>query len=232
MMLHQLAKAVSIATIVGLYLTAIFNIGYFYVIGYHFIGVIDISNVVYTFGLIVLFLIIFLTLVGLLVAGCVALYEQSLFWSQTARKVLGSLLALVLLALLVLLLWLIAPEMYPAEAHVSATGLISPLVGIALGIAAYVKWKKDGSSFPDWRLIWASFILVSIGMIVIGGLIAKQQVSSDVVQYDIISKTGTFSDVRIVRSSSSGFIFSQLGRVMFVPMGEVRLVSATGSELK
>src|ERR1700730_1492465 len=232
MMLDQLAKAVSIATIVGLYLTAIFNIGYFYVIGYHFIGVIDISNVVYTFGLIVLFLIIFLTLVGLLVAGCVALYEQSLFWSQTARKVLGSLLALVLLALLVLLLWLIAPEMYPAEAHVSATGLISPLVGIALGIAAYVKWKKDGSSFPDWRLIWASFILVSIGMIVIGGLIAKQQVSSDVVQYDIISKTGTFSDVRIVRSSSSGFIFSQLGRVMFVPMGAVRLGSATGGELK
>jgi hypothetical protein len=46
MMLDQLAKAVSIATIVGLYLTAIFNIGYFYVIGYHFIGVIDISNVV------------------------------------------------------------------------------------------------------------------------------------------------------------------------------------------
>jgi hypothetical protein len=69
-------------------------------------------------------------------------------------------------------------------------------------------------------------------MIIVGGLIAKRQVSSNDVHYDIISKTGTFSDVRMVRSSSSGFIFSQLGRVMFVPMGEVRLVSATGSELK
>jgi hypothetical protein len=231
MMLDQLAKAVSIATIVGLYLTAIFNIGYFYVIGYHFIGVIDISNVVYTFGLILIFLILFLMLVGLLVAGGIAVYEHSLLWSQKVRQVLGALLALVVLAALALFLRLIGLPMNP-EANVSVTGLIFPLVGIALGVAAYVKWKKDGSSFPDWRLIFASFILISVGMIVVGGLIAKQQVSSNDVHYDIISKTGTFSDVRIVRSSSSGFIFSQLGRVMFVPMGEVRLVSATGSELK
>jgi hypothetical protein len=170
-------------------------------------------------------------LVGLLVAGGIAVYEHSLLWSQKVRQVLGALLALVVLAVLVLFLRLIGLPMNP-EANVSVTGLIFPLVGIALGVAAYVKWKTDGSSFPDWRLIFASFILISVGMIVVGGLIAKQQVSSDDVHYDIISKTGTFSDVRIVRSSSSGFIFSQLGRVMFVPMGEVRLVSATGSELK
>jgi hypothetical protein len=231
MMLDRLAKAVSTVTIVGLYLTAVFNIGYFYNIGYHFIGVIDVSNVVYTFGLVVLFLILFLIVVGALIAGGIAVYEQTLLWSQKVRQVLGVLLALVVLVVVVVFLLLIIPERN-TEANLSATTLILPLGGLAVGVVAYLKWKKDGSSFPDWRLTFASFILISAGMIAVGGLIAKLQVSSDEVHYDIVSKTNTFSDVRILRSSSSGIIFSQLGRVMFVPMGELRLISATGSELK
>jgi len=89
-------------------------------------------------------------------SGRIAVYEHSLLWSQKVRQVLGALLALVVLAVLVLFLRLIGLPMNP-EANVSVTGLIFPLVGIALGVAAYVKWKTDGSFFSrlaaDFRIV-------------------------------------------------------------------------------
>src|SRR6185295_8989176 len=51
-MLDTVTKIFSIVTLGVLCLMALFNIGYFYIVGFHFIGVTDISNVVYSFGLI------------------------------------------------------------------------------------------------------------------------------------------------------------------------------------
>jgi hypothetical protein len=39
-MFDNLTKVASVATLAVLYLTALFNVGYFYAIGFHFIGVI------------------------------------------------------------------------------------------------------------------------------------------------------------------------------------------------
>ena len=59
-MFDNLTKVASFATLAVLVLTALFNVGYFYEIGFHFIGVIDISNVVYAFGLVLVLALVFL----------------------------------------------------------------------------------------------------------------------------------------------------------------------------
>ncbi|WP_154073301.1 hypothetical protein [Bradyrhizobium erythrophlei] len=225
-MLDKITKIVSIGTVVGLYLTALFNIGYFYVVGYHFIGLVDISNVAYTFGLVVFFLLVFLLLTGFVSILAEQLYKVILLLSEKVRKILAAILAVIMLTgvPLGLYFWVLA-----VPGHF-ASGLIIPLAGIAAGAIAYVQWKKG--TVPDWKLVGVSIVFISFGTIVVGGLISKFQIASVEVHYDIITKTGSFSDVRLVRSSSAGIIFSQLGRVMFVPMGEVRFLSATGSEMR
>jgi hypothetical protein len=49
-MLDKLAKYVPHISILSFILVAIFNIGFFYKVGIHFLGVIDINNLVYPLG--------------------------------------------------------------------------------------------------------------------------------------------------------------------------------------
>jgi hypothetical protein len=51
-MLDDVAKYLPAISIFVLVLGAIFNIGFFYEVGFQFIGVVDINNLVYPFGFI------------------------------------------------------------------------------------------------------------------------------------------------------------------------------------
>jgi hypothetical protein len=57
-MLERLMKYWPIITVSAVTIVSVFNIGYFTIIGMHFLGVMDISNIVYAVGLVFGLLII------------------------------------------------------------------------------------------------------------------------------------------------------------------------------
>jgi|ERR1700733_12428852 hypothetical protein len=96
-MLDTVTKIFSIVTLAVLYLMALFNIGYFYVVGFHFIGVTDISNIVYSFGVVFLFAILFVFF-GIfiwLITGAIAD-----LWPKFPKKVQGACALIVICILL------------------------------------------------------------------------------------------------------------------------------------
>jgi hypothetical protein len=217
-MLDSLTQFFSIATIAALYLIALFNIGYFYVIGYHFIGVIDISNIVYTLGLVVAFVLLF-ALIGTLIAvlfGLLAEVPIPLILKQLAKFV--SLIGLV--ALLTYVLYAMKNREF-----LKFASLALPAIGAALAWFAYANWNI-GKKYEVFGSIGASFVLVSVGFIALGISICEQQLESPD-HYDLLTKSGGIPDVAILRSSSAGFIFAEHGKILFIPSSEVRLVSST-----
>src|SRR5262245_57319689 len=64
-MLERLTKALPLISLGAFTIFSIFNVGYFWHIGLHFIGVVDISNLVYSFGLALVALVVFSQLAGL-----------------------------------------------------------------------------------------------------------------------------------------------------------------------
>jgi hypothetical protein len=220
--LDKAAKYLSILTLAVLYLTSLFNIGYFYFVGIHFNGVVDISNIVYTFALIFMFLIIFLSLGSLFAflfrqIGDLGIPLNSL----PASLIIAAGFVLIVMALIAFaFLATQKPKGYPA--------VLFLFVGTILGIAAYKQWNK--TNVVEFGMIGGSIVFTSFGVLVVGAAIAQQQRDNPLVHYDVITKSGSFNDVRIMRSSSSGVIFAQGGRMTFVPSGEIRLIAATGTE--
>jgi hypothetical protein len=221
-MLDRTAKYLSILTFAVLYLTALFNIGYFNFVGIHFIGVIDISNIVYSFALIVLFLILFLTVVSMFAFLFALTADTFPSIPVSWRNPIGpALLAVALIAVLFL------SQEGPSRVNYSAVSF--PIFGAMLAILAYKLWMNN-------NIVWlvaavsGSFLLTSFGVLLVGVAIAKYQMNSQFVHYDILTKSGSFIDVRIMRSSSNGVIFSQNGKMTFIPSGEIRLIAATGTD--
>jgi hypothetical protein len=221
-MIDKAVKYLSMLSFAVLYLTALFNIGYFLFVGIHFIGVIDVSNIVYTFALIFMFLIIFLMLGSLLefLFRRIGDLGIPLNYIPASLRIATGFVLIVAALIGFAFLATQKPKGYPA--------VLFLFVGTILAIAAYKQWKK--TNVVEFGLIGGSIVFTSFGVLVVGAAIAQQQRDNPLIHYDVITKSGSFNDVRIMRSSSSGVIFAQDSRMIFVPSGEIRLIVATGSE--
>jgi hypothetical protein len=216
-MFDNLTKVASFATLAVLVLTALFNVGYFYEIGFHFIGVIDISNVVYAFGLVFVLVLVFLFL-GLLFAFA---YETAVeIWAQFPK---GLKAAVVFLSLLTCAagLWELSKLQY--DEGLMAMAIAAPSIGAGMVLLSVKHWNSANAKVG----LLLGLISGSLGLLLGGAAMARQQIARSDVRYDIVTKSGAFGDVRILRSSSSGFVFSAGDHILFVPSGEVRLVTAT-----
>jgi hypothetical protein len=216
-MLDTVTKIFSIVTLAVLYLMALFNIGYFYVIGFHFIGVTDISNIVYSFGLVFLFATLFVFF-GIFIWLMIGAIADS--WPKFPKKVqvaCALILVCILLAGLVFLLRLDTKNVSTATA-----GIAAGFIGILVSLILHREWKSKGTVDPFPVALAA--LLVSLAAVIGGFAIAEQQIVSDA-NYEVLTKSGVLSGVKILRSSSNGFIVYQDNRILFVPSGEVRLIS-------
>ena len=208
-MLDTVTKIFSIVTLAVLYLMALFNIGYFYVVGFHFIGVTDISNIVYSFGLIFLFAMLFVAF-GLffwLLIGAV-----TNLWPQLPKKFQVASAVIVICILLVGLVLLIRLDTRNLSAATVAIG--AEFVGILISLILHREWKSKGTVEPF--AIALAAVLVSLGGVIGGFAVAEQQIGSDVI-YEVLTKSGVISGAKILRSSSNGFIVYQDNRILFVP---------------
>ena len=216
-MLDTVTKIFSIVTLAVLYLMSLFNIGYFYVVGFHFIGVTDISNIVYSFGLVFLFAMLFLAF-GLFF--WLLIETISHLWPQLPKKFQVACAVIMICILLVGLVLLIRLDTKNVSATTAA--IAAGFVGILTLLILHREWKSKGTVDP-FPLVLAA-VLVSLGAMIGGFSVAEQQIASDAT-YEVLTKSGVISGVKILRSSSSGFIVYQDNRILFVPSGEVRLIS-------
>ncbi|MBX3528057.1 MAG: hypothetical protein KF904_17795 [Rhodoblastus sp.] len=201
-------------------LASLFNIGFFTIIGIHFIGFIDISNVVYSFGLVFLIstpLFFFLFY-----------FIDALEFSQNSEAVKRS-------------NWFCKRIFLPAASIIAAT-IIGGVIFFNWKFYSYVfaMLTVTGSVFLSVQLLWeykskGSLSVSSIGLIaiiaaffavILGSASAERQMRVGE-KYYISTNATQHIEARIIRTSSYGVILYAAERVMFIPMSELKLIRSS-----
>jgi hypothetical protein len=204
--LSRYVSAISLAVAVAL---SVFNIGYYWNIGLHFLGLADLTNLVYSAGLSFAVLSVW---GGIIVA--IARNEFSM--PSLLAGIAGSAM------LSTWGLWHIEvrgpdPQLFE--------NLIT-LIGFAMGGAyflAFMRQRRKASGAWDYKdLVVVAFSLFTTTFQ--AGVCAAAIERTDRITYTVNTKSGVMTDARVLRSGAAGFLLVVDGNVMFVPHGEIRSV--------
>jgi hypothetical protein len=212
--LENIQKYLTTLTLVAVFFVAVFNIGYFYAIGYHFIGVMDLSNVVYSIGL-VFFALAFLAFVST---------QISIFdFSRVARseKIYNG---MIIIGIIAVMLFGLVIYFYHQSDEVGLLLSFSYLFFFTLMLGILIIFRRARTGVWLIPFIMAFSFCFTASTFVFGTLTARYQAYEVSSFYDVVTKSGAFTNVRIVRASSSGFLITHEHIILFVPSGEVRYV--------
>jgi len=216
-MLDRLLKLWPLLTVVSLTVVSVFNIGYFSIIGLHFIGVVDLTNIVYSVGLVFGFVIAPLMMFpdNLIEAlKAVAAKPDAPYRLNKAMKYITAVLVLSFTI-----------GLFIHQPYISIMGLFAIYFVAACLISAgyaYAMWLHIGDIPP--RII---FGLVAAGLFTImwvGGWVAHNQAFGSPTLYKVTTKDSEYDKVRLVRSSSSGFIIARDKQIIYLPAGELKSI--------
>jgi hypothetical protein len=194
-------SAISLAVVAIL---SLFNIGYFWKIGLQFLGLLDLSNLVYSFGL---------SLTALCIGGFITSFAMR-FGTSSARQIS---IAVVGGALSVWGIWSFTPR--TLEPQLLENGAI--LIGFILGASALGNRLRTQPESGDWRYL-STLGLIWLGVAFQAGCFQAALDLSTRFKYDVSTKSGVISNARILRASSPGLLLTVDGKIRFVPQGEVR----------
>lgn len=190
---------------------AVFNIGYFWKIGIHFLGLIDISNLVYSLG-------IALTALSIGAAITTLVARTKMVWLQLLLTAIGGTLST----------WGII-HFQPRTLDPQLSQNFAILIGFILPWAAYTSRVIALAGAPRWsNLAW-----IALGwwaVIFQAGICQVSVELADRFLYIVNTKTGVIENARILRSSSAGFLLAVNGRISFIPQGEIKAVSLQNPE--
>jgi hypothetical protein len=201
--LTRYVSAISLAIATTL---SLFNIGYFWKIGLHFLGLIDLSNLVYSLGVSLTVLSI-----GVLVTASVVRFGIS-----TARQVTIALLGVAMS------LWGIV-HVNPRTLDPQFAENAAILVGFLLSGAAFASKVLSQPELANWRNL--AFLALGWSTIAFQAGACQAAVElSDRFKYIVSTKSGVIDNARIMRASSSGFLLAVDGRITFIPHSEIKEV--------
>jgi hypothetical protein len=206
--ISRYVSAISLAMAVTL---SIFNIGYYWNIGIHFLGLADLTNIVYSAGLSFAVLSMWGAITAFIVRN-----EFSTF--GLVSGVIGSGM---------LVLWGVW-QVQPRGIEPQLTENLVMLIGFAMGGAyflAFMRQRRKTSGTWDYKdmIVFSASLFVTTFQ---AGVCAAAIERLDRVTYTVNTKAGVFNKVRVLRSGSSGFLLDIDGQVMFVPQGEIRSVKS------
>lgn len=208
-MLDLISRYVSVISLVVVTALSIFNIGYYWKIGLHFLGLADFSNLVYSAGLST-------TVISVWMAAALFVSNRKLSEAQTLCFIAAG------GAIAIFGLFLLSPRTSSPQLTENA----AVLVGLLLSSTTFLSWirlKKDVRGYWEGRdLILAAFALFTVTFQ--AGSFAAALELSDRFRYIISTKSGVLEDARILRSSSAGFLLSVQQDILFIPQGEIRNV--------
>ncbi|NPU66550.1 hypothetical protein HL667_16215 [Bradyrhizobium sp. 83012] len=221
MVLERISKHWPIFTAIAIAIVSLFNIGYFLPIGIHFIGIVDITNIAYSFGLV----IVLILLLGPIIFGVVQESGPSVM-AQLRKRGLG---AKVFAALLIL-----SAPLGLMVGHVFGFSLLlatvwAAIFSIYMAAFTYDDFVNAGlvSSKGIFFLTWAAMLLVVLS----GAWVCTHQMNSTEI-FEVATKERVFTNAKVLRSSSSGFLIYVNDRVAYVPLGEIKSVVALASPIK
>jgi hypothetical protein len=216
-MLERVLKLWPVITVTALTVVSVFNIGYFSIVGLHFIGVMDISNIVYAIGLVFgLMILPFVFFPDNLLAVLRNVAESDNARIKIYRFVKFSTIGICVL---------FAVGLFVHRPYISITGLFALdfVLGCVVFTAyAYMIYLHDGELSP--RLIFAGAAFYLFTVYWVGAAVAYHEAFNTKTMYLVTTKDTTYDKVRLARSSSSGFLIAQDKRVIFIPSGELKSI--------
>jgi hypothetical protein len=226
-------------SIVSLALLSVFTVGYFSKIGLHFLGLVDVSNLVYSFGLsfgLISTIVVFIN--GDTFRGLKAFALNQHFLPAVVKAWTFVFLPCLVI---VMIAYNATPQRFvPSFISMDFVAFVFILcAAIMLLIIVYTRHVAEDQVIGSEI---AGFAVALVVAIFLGGRYqAGKEVFSVEKMYDISLRVkgpqpeGSVSelkDVRIVRSSSSGFIIAIDGFVSFLPKDEVAMVQAQKSVVR
>jgi hypothetical protein len=220
-------------SVVSVALLSVFTVGYFSKIGLHFLGVVDVSNLVYSFGLTFGFVTLFATFVN----GDTARWMRALAEDGSFLEflVFGWKVAILPLFVIFMIAHVLPkhpwnPTIFAKDVFVFVVMMIAGLWLMAIIYTRYITAEVLVGAEVSGA-VFLAVLLTYDG----GRMQASMEVFSKKNLYNISLKTkepqkdcpeSVLKDVRIVRSSSSGFIIAIDGLISFIPKEEVMRVEA------
>lgn len=223
--LSRATAYVPAVTVVSLFILAVFNIGYFSKIGLHFLGVMDFSNLVYSFSFIVA---IITGSVSISLWGGYFEWLQNHAQDRTGRKkILWCFIGLVVfVGMVIATIYIFFPQFAPKQflSDRLAAGFFV-IAAVLLLLVEYADYQKR-SKFEVSEL-FVSFVISFFAIYYLGRAVAEYEIYTVKTTYEFKLKDLVQPIVgKILRSSSTGFIIYVDDRIMFLPQGEIKRVRA------
>jgi hypothetical protein len=216
-MLERMMKYWPLITVGAVAIVSVFNIGYFTIVGVHFIGVMDISNVVYAIGL------VFSMMIVPIVFFPDNLLEvlRDVGQSKNARAKIHRFVKFSTFGIAILF----TIGLFVHQPYISITGLFALdfVLGCVVFTAyAYMIFIHEGKLSQRVMFAGAAFYVFTIYWV--GAAVAYHEAFGTKTLYLVTTKDATYDKVRIARSSSGGFLIAQEKRVIYIPSGEVKSI--------
>jgi hypothetical protein len=220
-MLDSLTRYFPVGALTAVLVATLFNVGYFSVVGLHFIGVMDLSNVVYSFAL------AFTAVSGV---GALGYILGSFSASLELDRIIGQrrLYAIAFAGLLLVLLIYFLNTEFDPERKLFFGLIIAAAVVANIGYLAYSRWHIRKR---DYIVIGAATLIGAVGIVLFGALQGLRQAYSTDITYDVVTKQGAITGVRMIRTSSSGILFSKDQTIIFMPASEISAISLDSRRL-
>jgi hypothetical protein len=204
---------------------ATFNVGYFWNIGLHFLGIVDFNNIVYPFGLtFVLWMV--LIFVGLKWAEIFSepMSETSIRHSMRTSNFVASIGAILFLLGSVPILEKLIGEITAVGA--ALVGLI--LLWGAWSVRSFLDYKTSGTGIAKVHDIAFLVLLPFVIFYYAGTLVAAWQMTIQDDTYTITTiKSDSIENARLLRTSSAGVILFAEKQILFIPQSQIAQIKST-----
>jgi hypothetical protein len=224
-MVENLTKYVQLLSVLAVVAISVFNIGFFWDIGLHLMGIIDFSNLVYSFGLTFVFLVIIFPILNWV--------EKLTSLSQKPDAVdrFDKLLrkySKVYFGVFVLLFLLGMFHAGLSLGEVTTLGALTAFIAVML--EAFVSYKASGTLSTNRMVL---LLVLGLGTVFCLGQTSAYRQTFSIYSYTVTTKNSPpLEKARLVRSSSSGFIVSivsgdkNFATIRFIPIGEIKEITA------
>jgi hypothetical protein len=207
----------------ALVLATFFNIGFFTIVGIHFLGIVDIGNLGYSFalalgGLASLALIVDVGSIERL--RKFAKEKDAVSRSASISKTLVFVGSVIAIAATVLANNGTVSRI--TEVSMYVCGLL--LISLCKSTETFVRFCVDKKIYPQSFIVAAlaaTATIMFVGQCVALGLLSR----GDVVTVET-KKNGAIGNARLLRTSGSGYLIAIDGIVQFIPSGEVQRIQA------
>ena len=220
-MLDKLTKLLQVVTAAAIAWVAVFNVGFFARIGYQFLGVMDVTSLLYTLGLAFIVILFFvLLIVGLLSDIVLEHYQKQEWWGrvQSASNRIFAPLALLSPAIPYL-----PSSWWPQSWDALSVGIgVCVVMALWAGITAACRYYLERSAYLD-ASCWCVAMLM-LATFLYGAVFAQRQLVSE--DFEITLKSKAIVIGKLVRTSSSGLLVFSANTMRFYPQAEIAQIAA------